>query len=112
MNFRILPALLLAWAAFALSACSPKPIIDENAVFSTVRENVNAMQNKDINGVMATIHPDCPAYANTKEDLGELFKKYDLRFTLTDLKMVSATPEEVKVSFEQKTEKISGAEGV
>lgn len=83
-------------------------MVDEKAVFATIRENLIAMQNKDLNGVMATIHPESPGFATTRSALEDLFKQSELRFTLSDLKIVSATPEEVKVSFVQKTEKISG----
>ena len=108
MNFRFFSTLLFTCATFFVPACAPKPMVDENAVLSTVKDNVNAMQNKDLEGVMATVHPDSPSFGSTREVLQDLFKKYDLRITLSDLKIVSATPEEVKVSFVQKTERLKG----
>jgi len=108
MNFRFFSTLLFTCATFFVPACAPKPMVDENAVFTSVKDNVNAMQNKDLEGVMATVHPDSPSFGSTREVLQDLFKKYDLRITLSDLKIVSATPEEVKVSFVQKTERLKG----
>ena len=35
-----------------------------------------------------------------------MFKVLDLKYTLSDLKVVSASPEEAQVSFVQKTEKL------
>jgi len=108
MNFRFLSTIIFTCTAFLFPACTPKPVVDENAVFSTIKDNLNAMQNKDMDGVMATVHPESPSYGSTREVLLDLFKKYDLRFTLTDLKVVSATPSEVQVSFVQKTERLKG----
>jgi hypothetical protein len=110
MNFRFLSTLLFTCAAFFFPSCAPKPIVDENAVLSAVKDNLKAMEKKDMDGVMATIHPDSPSYGSTKDVLLDLFKKYDLRFTLTGLEIVSATPEEVKVRFMQQTERLSGPE--
>jgi ketosteroid isomerase-like protein len=110
MNFRFLSTMLFTCAAFFFPSCAPKPVVDENAVFSSIKDNLKAMQNKDLEGVMATIHPDSPSFGSTREVLLDLFKKYDLRFTITDLKIISATPEEVKVSFVQETERLKGPE--
>jgi hypothetical protein len=108
MNFRFLSTMFFTCAALLFPACTPKPVVDENAVFSSIKDNLNAMQNKDLEGVMATIHPDSPSFGSTREVLLDLFKKYDLRFTITDMKIVSAMPDEVKVSFVQKTERLKG----
>ncbi len=110
MNFRFLSTMIFTCVAFFFPSCTPKPIVDENAVFSSIKDNLNAMQNNDTEGVMATIHLESPSYGSTREVLQDLFKKYDLRFTLTDLKVVSATPNEVQVSFVQKTERLKGPE--
>ena len=110
MNFRFLSTMLFTCVAFFFPGCTPKPVVDEGAVFSAIKDNLNAMQNKDVEGVMATVHPESPLFGSTRQALLNLFQKYDLRITLTDLKIVSATPEEVKVSFVQKTERLKGPE--
>ncbi len=91
--------------ALALFACD-KPMADKAVLFGAIHENVHALEKKDVETVMATIHPDSPAYAGTKETVEEMFKSVDLKYTLSDLRIEEATPEEVKVSFTQKTEKV------
>jgi hypothetical protein len=77
-------------------------------IFGTIQENVHALETKDVSTVMATIHPQSPLYANTKEAVQLMFANVDLKYTLSDLHLVSAAPEEMKVSFVQKTEKVGG----
>ena len=88
----------------ALSACN-KPIADKAVIFAAIHDNVHALETKDVETVMATIHPDSPAFAGTKAAVEEMFASVDLKYTLSDLRIETATPEEVKVSFKQKTEK-------
>ena len=91
--------------ALALFACN-KPIADKDVLFGAIHENVHALEKKDVDTVMATIHPDSPSYAGTREAVQEMFASVDLKYTLTDLRVEEATPEEVKVSFKQMTEKL------
>lgn len=104
------PALLRALTvalALALISCN-KPMADKDAIFGVVHEHIHAFQKKDVETVMATIHPESPAYEATKAAVGEMFKTVDLKYELSDLHLESATPEEMKVSFKQKTTKIGG----
>ena len=101
---------LLAVLLFGtLAACTPKPKVDQAAVFKVLEENMQAMQREDIDAVMATVHPASPDFASTREVIEQIFSKYDLKYELRDLKVVDATPDEVKVSFVQKTERTGGA---
>ena len=104
------PASLRALAlglAFAFSACE-KPTASKEVIFGAIHENVHALEKKDVATVMATIHPQSPVYAGTKDAVEEMFQSVDLKYTLSDLRIESATPEEVKVSFVQRTEKVGG----
>lgn len=106
MNLRHLFALVLVCG---LGACAPKPQLDEAAVFKTVEDNVRAMEHKDIDGVMATVHPKSSgASSEARAEIEGIFARYDLKYTLSDMKIVSETPEEVRVRFVQKTEKSGG----
>ncbi len=96
---------LVLGMTLALFACN-KPIADKNVLFGVIHENVHALEKKDVETVMATIHPESPAFGGTKEAVEEMFKSVDLKYTLSDLLIESATPEEVRVSFKQKTEKL------
>ena len=89
----------------ALFACD-KPIATKETLFGAIHENVHALEKKDVETVMATIHPDSPQFEGTREAVGEMFAKVDWKYTLSDLRIESATPEEVKVSYKQKMEKV------
>ena len=105
MHFR---PLLVIVAAALLTACGPQHKVDQAAVFSVLEKNMDAMQREDVASVMATIHPESPDFEATRGVIAQLFAQFDLKYELRDLKVVSATPEEVKVSFVQKTTKVAG----
>ena len=105
MHFR---PLLVIVAAALLSACGPQNKVDQAALFGVLEKNMDAMQREDVAGVMATVHPQSPDFDATRGVIEELFAKFDLKYELRDLKVVSATPEEAKVSFVQKTTKVAG----
>ncbi|MCE9611854.1 MAG: hypothetical protein K8R23_16780 [Chthoniobacter sp.] len=102
----LLRALALALAV-ALVSCS-KPLADKDALFGVIHEHVHAFEKKDVETVMSTIHPGSPAFADTRTAVEFVFKNLDLKYELSDLKLVSITPEEVKISFVQKTTKTGG----
>ncbi len=104
-KFLLFPALLCTlWP----SACEKKTPPDREMLFLVVHENLHALEKKDVETVMATIHPESPVYGSTRGAVEELFKTIDLKFTLSDLRLVNATPDEAKVSFVQKTQKAGG----
>jgi hypothetical protein len=78
------------------------------AVEETVRSQIKALNKEDLDGYMSYIHPGNPAYANTREQVADIFEKYDLRNTLEKIERESITADEAKVSFVQLTEKVSG----
>ena len=107
MKFPAIRHALALGLAFALFACQ-KPIADKAVLFGAIHENVHALEKKDLETVMATIHPQSPAFGATRDAVSEMFAAVDLKYTLSDLRVVSASPEEVKVSFTQRTEKVGG----
>lgn len=107
MNASILLRALALALTVALVSCS-QPLADKDALFGVVHEHVHAFEKKDVTTVMSTIHPTSPAFADTREAVEFVFKNLDLKYELTDLKLVSVTPEEVKISFVQKTTKTGG----
>lgn len=98
-----IPAVALACV---LAACSAKPSPEQEAIFSTIRENLQAMEREDINAVMATVHPETPNFEASKTVNEELFKNYDLKFELIELKLVSLKDGVAKVAFKQKTRRV------
>ncbi len=98
----------LAFAlTLALFACD-KPIADKEVLFGAIHEHIHALEKKDVETVMATIHPDSPQLEEMREGATLMFKTVDAKFTLSDLRIESATPEEVKVSYSEKMEFLGG----
>jgi len=105
----LLSVLALALVAGGCQKSSTPP--DQAVLFQAVEDNVHALEKKDVDAVMATIHPQAPSFESTRDIISEMFKAVDLKYTLSDLKVVSATPDEARVSFVQKTEKVGGEAG-
>jgi hypothetical protein len=78
------------------------------AVEETVRSQIKALNNEDLDAYMSYMHPDNPSYESTRQQLADLLEKYDLHYTLEKIEKVSVTEDEVKASFVQLTEKVSG----
>lgn len=104
---RLLALLLLA---FSSVSCRQKAT-DKDAVFGVIHENVHALEKKDINTLMSTIHPDCASYAETRAAVEQMFKSVDLKYEVSDLKIVNSNGSEVKVSFKQKTTQVGTQAG-
>ena len=102
MTSALLRRTLALGLALALFACD-KPKTEE-VIFGAIHENVHALEKKDVETVMATIHPDSPVYAGTREAVEAMFKMVDWKYTVSDLRIEEATPEEVKVSYKMRME--------
>lgn len=107
MNSAILRLALALGMTLALFACD-KPIADKEVLFGAIHEHIHALEKKDVETVMATIHPDSPQLEDVREAAGIMFKTVDAKYTLSELRIESATPEEVKVSYVEKMEIIGG----
>jgi hypothetical protein len=107
--FALLFAALLL--PFMMGGCD-KPVTqgpapDEKALFQTIEDNAQAFNKKDVDGVMATVHPKMPHYGDLKEFMAQTFKEVTLKVTVSNLKVVTSSPEEARVSFKQQTEKVA-----
>ena len=98
---------LVLTMALALFSCD-KPIADKEVLFGAIHEHIHALEKKDVETVMATIHPESPQLDEMREGAALMFKMVDAKYTLSDLRIESATPEEVKVSYVEKMEIIGG----
>jgi hypothetical protein len=78
------------------------------ALEETIRSQIKALNAEDVEGYMSYVHRANPGYDSTKDQLLDLFAKFDLRTTLEKLDRESITEDEAKVSFVQLTEKASG----
>ncbi len=107
MTFAFLRRASAPVIALALFACD-KPIADKEVLFGAIHEHIHALEKKDVETVMATIHPESPQLEEMREGATLMFKTVDAKFTLSDLRIESATPEEVKVSYSEKMEFLGG----
>jgi hypothetical protein len=81
---------------------------DPKVLFQVIEDNANAFNNKDVDGVMATVHPKTEHFADLQEFLANTFKEVTLKATVSDLKVVTSSPEEARVHFKETTDKVTG----
>ena len=98
----------LLCAALAIAACECVPKAERDAAIETVRRNVRLMQEKKIDEMMETIHPQSPSFAGTRKEVADLVKEYDLKCELAALDVIGARSGEIRVRFEQITERTKG----
>jgi len=77
--------------------------LSENAVIQVLYDNINALNNEDIDGAMSAISPDSPSYSATRDLTLQLFKDYEIKYTLESYKVISVTPEKAEVEIVQVT---------
>lgn len=75
----------------------PLTSIPISTFLPVLEQQFEALNNKDINSYMKTIHEDSPGYESTKNTLADLFKNYNQTFELVSWEVVSATADEIKV---------------
>ncbi len=80
---------------------TPEDVIKANAVF---------MNEKNLKGMMSTIHPESPNYPAVETMAERIFQRYDLRYTIERVKVLEENDNEAKVEFTQLTKKINGPE--
>lgn len=96
-----LPMLLLA-------SCHRITEADQQAAIATVRTNLAAMEKGDLDAVMATIHPDSPAYNNTPELVRGMIAQFKLHYELEHVAVEAVAGDSIRVGFVQATYKLSG----
>lgn len=102
----LLAALLLPFGMGGCEKAAPPPT--EAVLFQTIEDSARAVEKKDLDALMATVHPKSPAAQSTRAMMSELLQAVTLKCTLSDLHIVTASPKEARVSFIQKTEKVAG----
>jgi hypothetical protein len=78
------------------------------AVTAVVYANINAHNNEDVDGYIATIHEDAPNRNSYRATLNDMYRNFDLWHTISDVEVVKITNREAQVSFVLTTEKIRG----
>jgi hypothetical protein len=105
ITFAVLSVALVVFAA--LNGCSQDAQTPNDPV-SIIRENIRAMNDEDLDGMMATIDEQSPSYDQTKQMSKKLFEMYDLKYELDSLKIVTQTEDEARLECVQTTTKIKG----
>jgi hypothetical protein len=101
----------LVGTALVAGACQRAANVDREAALEVVRRNAQFMQEEKIDEMMATLHPQSPTFAQTRAIMEGLAEKFDLKCELKALEVVSATPDEIRVRFDQTTSKVKGEGG-
>jgi len=104
---RLAVLLSVVFAGIALTGCAQKLKIEGDPK-SIVYENVKAMENEDLERVMATIDEESGSFEQTKKLAEQLFAAYDLKYELDSVRVTGQTDTEAKVECIQTTRKVSG----
>ncbi len=88
---------------------TPEEEIIKNEIMKVLQKNLDATQNEDVAGVLETIHEDSPQLSSTQGGMEYVFKNYDMKYELEDVKFISITNEEVKAIYQQTTRAVGGA---
>ena len=87
---------------------TPEEEIIKNEILKVLQQNLDASQNENVAAVLETIHEDSPQLSSTKGGMEYVFKNFDMKYELEDVKFISISNEEVKVIYQQTTKAVSG----
>ena len=94
------------------AAAQPTPAFDEPAVKAEVekflRDNAKAMQDENLEASLATVAEKDKAQA--KAIFEQIFKMFDLKYTLEKIEIVVKDANTAEATVVQKTEKVAGPE--
>ena len=110
MNTRSFFATLLLALALAFTGCQRITEADKVEAINVVKANLAAMQSKNLDAMTATIHSQSPHFEQTKMITQRIFQLYEIRYTLKSCEVESATPDAIRVRFEQVMVKLKGPE--
>lgn len=100
-NFNLLTIALVSILIFGCGGDKEDPT-------GVVRDNIKFANQKDLDAYMSTIHEENPRYDQTREMMGEVFFKYDIRYELLEVEIMSEEEDEIKIRFIQITSKRDG----
>lgn len=98
-------ALLLA---LPLAGCGSDP--EQEAAKQVLTDQLEFLRNEDLDGVMSTMHPESPQYAQTRAIVEQVFALYDLEYDLESVEVVEMSQNQAKLRAVQVTRKINGPE--
>lgn len=101
---------LILFLVLITTGCERVTQADKDAAIAAVRRNVEAMQQEKVEEVLATVHPESPSYEQTRQIVNDIAEKFQLRYELSGLQVELATPDTIRVAFEQVTESAGEAD--
>lgn len=101
-------ALLIILAAASLAGCGSNP--EEEAAQQVLTDQLEFLRNEDLEGVMSTMHPESPAYSQTRVVVEQVFELYDLEYNLETVEVVEMSENQAKLRAVQVTRRVSGPE--
>ncbi|MHC9541157.1 MAG: hypothetical protein AB9903_16770 [Vulcanimicrobiota bacterium] len=104
----VLVLLISLLTAISSPLCAQGSLPSDEELISVVRNNLKALNEKNLKAAMDTIDPTNPNYSKTEEMTNQIFQTYDLRFELVDAKVIDKNPDEAQVRIVQITKKIKG----
>jgi len=97
---------LLAAISSPLFAQATLPTDEE--LISVIRNNIKALNEKNLKAAMDAIDPTSPAFASTETMTSQMFQLYDLKFEIVSAKVIDKKADEARVRVVQTTRKIKG----
>ena len=91
-----------------LKAVVTVPKTEEDAINAVLQANITSSNDENINGVLATLDSTSPQFEQNKQLYGQIFKTYDLQYTLESTKIINYTENEAAVYSVQTTKKLKG----
>ncbi len=83
---------------------------EEAAIIKVIEDNLDMAEKEDLDGYMATIDTNSPAFEPTKKIMQDLFDSYDIDYELESVKVKAIDGDNAQVEAVQITKKLDGPE--
>lgn len=102
--------LAVAMALVATAGCGGADEDSEAEALALLHRQLELLEEENIGGFLATLHPDSPRYADTRAAIEPVFELYELDFELESVEVLTIDAGEARLRAVQVTRKVSGPE--
>ncbi len=102
----IISVLFLVFSA----SCQSTKEKEKGAIEALIKTNAESFEKENLDGYIATLDPESPELENTRAMMGELFKKYDLKIKIENVRILKVGEDKADVEVVQVTEKVTGGD--
>lgn len=95
-------------AVLFFNSCSSDKNKDEQAIKDVIYKNIEAGNNEDVAAYISTMDQDNRNYERLEDMMNTIFRTYDLKYQVKDIKVIELKDNEAKVQFVQITKKVEG----